>query len=122
MVGAGSLMALIAVWSLWTMFRGQGLITSRMLLRAITCSAPLGFIAIEAGWIVTEVGRQPWIVYGVLRTSEALTPMPGLTWTFLGFTLLYFFLGVVVAWLLYSQIIRSPREQDWHRIYAPGRN
>ncbi len=121
MVGAGSLMALVAVWSLWTMFRGRDLTTSRLLLRAIACSAPLGFIAIEAGWIVTEVGRQPWIVYGVLRTSEAVTPMPGLSWTFLGFSLLYLFLGVVVAWLLYSQIIRSPREQDWHRIYSPVR-
>jgi cytochrome bd ubiquinol oxidase subunit I len=121
MVGAGSIMALVAVWSLWTMFRGRDLTTSRLLLRAIACSAPLGFIAIEAGWIVTEVGRQPWIVYGVLRTSEAVTPMPGLAWTFLGFSLLYLFLGVVVAWLLYSQIIRSPREQDWHRIYSPVR-
>jgi cytochrome bd-type quinol oxidase subunit 1 len=45
--------------------------------------------------------------------------MPGLVYTFLGFTLLYLFLGAVVAWLLYSQIIRSPRQQDWHRVYSP---
>ncbi len=38
----------------------------------------MGFIAIEAGWTVTEVGRQPWIIYGVLRTADAVTPMPGL--------------------------------------------
>jgi len=81
--------------------------------------APLGLIAIEAGWVVTEVGRQPWIIHGVLRTREAVTPMPGLTYTFLGFTLLYLFLGVVVGWMLYSQIIRSPREQEWSRVYVP---
>ena len=46
----------------------------------------MGFIAIEAGWTVTEVGRQPWIVYGVLRTADAVTPMPGLIVPFLGFT------------------------------------
>ena len=46
--------------------------------RRWSSSAPLGFIAIEAGWTVTEVGRQPWVVYGVLRTADAVTPMPGL--------------------------------------------
>ena len=42
------------------------------LLRALICTAPLGFIAVEAGWVVTEVGRQPWIIYGIMRTSEAV--------------------------------------------------
>jgi cytochrome d ubiquinol oxidase subunit I len=79
----------------------------------------MGFIAIEAGWTVTEVGRQPWIVYGVLRTADAVTPMPGLVVPFLLFTLLYCFLGVVVAWLLYRQIIRSPKSSEWSRIYSP---
>jgi cytochrome d ubiquinol oxidase subunit I len=79
----------------------------------------MGFIAIEAGWTVTEVGRQPWIIYGVLRTADAVTPMPGLVVPFLLFTLLYCFLGVIVAWLLYRQIIRSPKSSDWTRRYAP---
>jgi cytochrome d ubiquinol oxidase subunit I len=69
---------------------------------------------------VTEVGRQPWVVYGVLRTAEAVTPMPGLVVPFLGFTLLYCFLGVVVAWLLYRQIIRSPRHSEWSRVFIPA--
>lgn len=60
------------------------------------------------------------MIHGVLRTADAVTPMPGLAYTFLGFTLLYLFLGVVVAWLLYTQIIRSPREQEWHRRYVPA--
>ena len=52
-------------------------------------ATPLGFIAIEAGWTVTEVGRQPWIIYGVMRTADAVTPMPGLVVPFLVFSLLY---------------------------------
>jgi cytochrome d ubiquinol oxidase subunit I len=80
----------------------------------------MGFIAIEAGWTVTEVGRQPWIIQGVFRTADAVTPMPGLIVPFLLFTLLYCFLGVIVAWLLYRQIIRSPKSTEWSRVYAPA--
>ena len=119
MVGLGSVMALVALWSIWVVYRQGEVSGHRRLLWAIALSGPFGFTAIEAGWTVTEVGRQPWIVHGVLRTSDAVTPMPGLVYTFLGFTLLYLFLGAVVAWLLYSQIIRSPRQQDWHRVYSP---
>jgi cytochrome bd ubiquinol oxidase subunit I len=119
MVASGSLLALVALWSLWTLLRRREIASNPWLLRALALCAPLGFIAIEAGWVVTEVGRQPWVIHGVLRTSKAVTPMPGLTYTFLGFTLLYLFLGVVVGWMLYSQIIRSPREQEWHRVYVP---
>jgi cytochrome d ubiquinol oxidase subunit I len=119
MVGIGTFMALVAAWGLWTLFRRRDIAASRLLLKAIALCAPLGFLAIEAGWTVTEVGRQPWIIHGVLKTSQAVTPMPGLVWTFTGFTLLYLFLGVVVAWMLYAQIIRSPRQQDWHRRYSP---
>jgi cytochrome bd ubiquinol oxidase subunit I len=79
----------------------------------------MGFIAIEAGWTVTEVGRQPWIIHGVLRTADAVTPMPGLIVPFLLFTLLYCFLGIIVVWLLYRQILRSPRSSEWTRSYSP---
>ena len=58
---------------------GAGGCSSRALfLKAVLWSTPLGFIAIEAGWMVTELGRQPWIIQGVMRTSDAVTPMPGL--------------------------------------------
>jgi cytochrome d ubiquinol oxidase subunit I len=120
MVGLGTLMALVALWAGILTVRHRDLCANVWLLRALACTAPMGFIAIEAGWTVTEVGRQPWIVYGVLRTADAVTPMPGLIVPFLGFTLLYCFLGVIVAWLLYRQIIRSPRPTEWSRIYAPA--
>ena len=70
---------------------------------------------------MTEVGRQPRIVYGTLRTADAVTPMPGLIVPFLGFSLLYCFLGAIVVWLLYRQIIRSPRATEWSRVYSPER-
>jgi len=120
MVGLGSYMALLAVWAGWITARRRDIVANRWLLRGLALAAPMGFVAIEAGWIVTEVGRQPWVVYGVLRTADAVTPMPGLIYPFAGFTLLYCFLGVTVAWLLYRQIIRSPRPAEWSRVYVPA--
>lgn len=70
---------------------------SKRFLRTLVIAAPLGFIAIGAGWVVTEVGGQPWIIYGVMRTAEALTPMPGLIVPFVTFTLLYIFLFVITV-------------------------
>lgn len=119
MVALGTYLALVSLWAGWTALRGRELAVSRRLLQAIALGAPMGFIAIEAGWTVTEVGRQPWIIHGVLRTADAVTPMPGLIVPFLLFTLLYCLLGVIVVWLLYRQIIRSPSPPEWSRIYTP---
>ncbi|HEV7366695.1 MAG TPA: cytochrome ubiquinol oxidase subunit I [Gemmatimonadales bacterium] len=121
MVALGTYLAVVSLWAGWLAIRRKDLTTNRMLLRAIALGAPMGFIAVEAGWTVTEVGRQPWIIQGVLRTADAVTPMPGLVVPFLLFTLLYCFLGVIVAWLLYRQILRSPKSIEWSRVYAPGR-
>jgi cytochrome d ubiquinol oxidase subunit I len=120
MVALGTYLALVSLWVGWTWLRRKDVIGSRWRLRAIALAAPMGFLAIEAGWTVTEVGRQPWIIQGVLRTADAVTPMPGLVVPFLLFTLLYCFLGAIVAWLLYRQIIRSPRSSEWSRVYAPS--
>jgi cytochrome bd ubiquinol oxidase subunit I len=120
MVALGTYLALVSLWAGWAALRGRDITANRRLLRAIALGAPMGFIAVEAGWTVTEVGRQPWIIYGVLRTADAVTPMPGLIVPFLLFTLLYCFLGVIVAWLLYRQILRSPRSSEWSRVYSPG--
>jgi cytochrome bd ubiquinol oxidase subunit I len=115
MVGCGMLMMIIAVWAAWRGWRNRGQkagkwIDSKWFLRALICAAPLGFIAVETGWIVTEVGRQPWIIYGVMRTSEAVTPMPGLVVPFATFTVLYIFLAVITAWLLWRQVAASPKD------------
>jgi cytochrome d ubiquinol oxidase subunit I len=94
------------------MWRRRELTRHRWLLRALVLAAPMGFICTEAGWIVTEVGRQPWIIHGIMRTAEAVTPMPGLVVPFLVFTGLYAGLGVVVAWLLHQQVLRSPKATE----------
>ena len=70
-------------------------------------STTSGFVAIEAGWIVTELGRQPWIVQGVMKTSEAVTPMPGLVAPFILFTLIYIVLAAVVVALIRRTIIET---------------
>jgi cytochrome bd ubiquinol oxidase subunit I len=111
MVALGTVMALVSVWVLWHWWRGRSIdavADRRHLLRVLALIAPMGFLAIEAGWTVTEVGRQPWIVYGVLRTADAVTPMPGLVVPFLVFTLLYLLLGAIVVYLLRQQIARAP--------------
>jgi cytochrome d ubiquinol oxidase subunit I len=118
MVALGSYMALVALWAGWvTWGRGKReerrvLAENRWLLRALVAATPMGFIATEAGWMVTELGRQPWVIQGVMRTRDAVTPMPGLVVPFIMFTLLYCFLGVIVAWLLYRQIVRSPNVSE----------
>ncbi|HEY6659755.1 MAG TPA: cytochrome ubiquinol oxidase subunit I [Pyrinomonadaceae bacterium] len=112
MVACGVAMMLIAIWGAWRYWRArrnERWLASKWFLRLLVAGAPLGFIAIETGWVVTEVGRQPWIIYGVMRTSEAVTPMPGLVVPFITFTLLYILLAVVTVWLLLRQVAASPR-------------
>jgi len=120
MVAAGTYLALVALWTGWLAWRRADLAHNRRLMRALALATPLGFLAVEAGWMVTELGRQPWVIYGVLKTADAVTPMPGLMVPFLTFTLLYCFLGVIVAWLLYRHIIRSPAVPEWRGFYMPG--
>jgi cytochrome d ubiquinol oxidase subunit I len=73
MAGLGLLMIALGVWAGWARWRGL-LYRSRGLLRCAVFMGPAGLIAMLAGWITTEVGRQPWVVYGLLRTADAVTP------------------------------------------------
>ena len=73
-------------------------------LYLIAFCTPLGFIAVEAGWTVTEVGRQPWIIYGVMRTKDAVSTMPGLHYSFYVITTVYVLLTLVIIWLMRRQI------------------
>ena len=112
MVACGSMMAalsLFGVWRWWQRRRGRGvaLPDDRRFLLAIIGAAPMGFIALEAGWTVTEVGRQPWIVQDILRTADAVTPVPGLGVTFALFTALYIGLAIAVVFLLWRQILKT---------------
>lgn len=101
MVGCGTTLLALSLWFCWTCFRRrERILDSRPLLYAIGLAMPLGFIALEAGWFVTEVGRQPWIIQGIMRTSDAVTPATGVVELFVGFTLLYGLLGATVVALL----------------------
>lgn len=117
MVGCGMLMMFLSFWGAWRFWRmrkqGAGKwLDSKWFLRALVLAAPLGFIAIETGWTVTEVGRQPWIIYGVMRTKDAVTPMPGLVVPFVTFTILYIFLAIITTWLLFRQVAASPKDAE----------
>jgi cytochrome d ubiquinol oxidase subunit I len=79
-----------------------------VVLKLFVLTTPFGFLAVEAGWVVTEVGRQPWILYGILRTRDTVTPMPGIQYTFYLFSTVYFSLALFVTWLLYRQIKMVP--------------
>ncbi len=100
MVASGFMMLAVAGWVGWTWWRGRRPADHPRLLRALVLAGPLGFVAIETGWVVTEVGRQPWIIYQVIRTADAVTPMPGVAVPFIAFTVLYLVLAFVVVKLL----------------------
>jgi cytochrome d ubiquinol oxidase subunit I len=99
MVACGVALAALTLWYGWRRRRGP-IDDARLLLRALVIAAPLGYVALEAGWIVTEVGRQPWMIYGVMRTSDGVTPVGGVPVTLFGFGLLYLALGAALAYLL----------------------
>jgi cytochrome d ubiquinol oxidase subunit I len=109
MVGCGTALAGVAALAGLLAWRGKGLPDQRWFLRLLVLCGPLGFLAVEAGWVVTEVGRQPWIVRGVLRTADAVTPMPGLVVPMVTFTTIYIFLAFVVVFILRRQVFESPR-------------
>ena len=73
---------------------------NRILLWALLLGAPMGFIALQAGWLVTEVGRQPWVIYGVMRTADAVTPVEGVPATLFAFSVLYLILATALVVLL----------------------
>ena len=117
MVGLGMLLVTLSIWH-WVAYwcRKEAALSNRPLLWAIVLCGPLGFVALEAGWVVTEAGRQPWVIHGVLRTSESVTPAAGVPGMFYAFTLLYLVLGTTVVLLLRNlrstapEVIQAPQE------------
>lgn len=112
MVGLGLVMLGQGVSGLIVRWRGR-LYAARWLLRACVLMAPSGFVAMLAGWVVTEVGRQPFTVYGVLRTADSLSSVSreqvvGATWTILSFYLVIFGVGL---WVL-LRLLRKPPHED----------
>ena len=104
MVGIGMFLALLGFISILGLTWRTKWLDHPYLLRALVFATPLGFIAIEAGWIVTEVGRQPWIIYGIMRTKDALSPVPGQVIHLIVFTALYTLIAFCTAWMWRRQV------------------
>jgi cytochrome d ubiquinol oxidase subunit I len=104
MVAFGTAMVGIAILYFIALLWRKDWRDSQWLLKLFVLATPMGFIAVEAGWTVTEVGRQPWIIYGIMKTKDAVTPMPGIIYSFYLFTAVYFSLALIVIYMLYRQI------------------
>ena len=104
MIGSGMLLALSALLYFIFSWRWRKILKSDWWLLFIAVLTPFGFIAVEAGWTVTEVGRQPWIIYGVMRTKDAVSSMPGLQYSLYVITAVYILLSVLLVWLMRRQI------------------
>jgi len=104
MIGLGMLMMLLAVIYFIALWKKKHWLDRSWLWKLFVIATPMGYIALEAGWVVTEVGRQPWIIYGIMRTIDAVTPMPGIVYSFYIFTAVFVSLSTVVVFLLYRQI------------------
>jgi cytochrome bd ubiquinol oxidase subunit I len=107
MVALGLALLGLASWATWLWWRRRRLPDAPWLLRAAVAATPAGFIAVEAGWVVTEMGRQPWIIYGLMRTADAVTPMPGLVVPFVLFNAVYLLLSVVLVVLLRREFLAT---------------
>lgn len=120
MVGLGSGLALLVIVFWLARWRRRDLLANRWFLRIMATTGALAIVAVEAGWIATEVGRQPWIVYGFMRTNEAAGDYSGLWWL-VGFTLLmYSGLTFGAVWVLRSMARRwRSGEIDLPSPYAP---
>jgi cytochrome bd ubiquinol oxidase subunit I len=112
MVGLGTIAVAVMAVAAFLLVRGK-LFDARWVLWVLMLAFPLPYIATTAGWITAEVGRQPWLVYGVMRTAEGPSPMVSAgngMFTLLGFMGMYMLLGILFLFLIYRQIERGPGE------------
>src|SRR6201998_4216371 len=109
-VACAGLLSPFAVASGWISWKKRPLHT--LFLKALVLVSPLGFVALEAGWMVTEVGRQPCIFYPHMRNKDAVPSMPNVTLTFSVMAAVYVILGIVVVWLLSRHVIAAPETKQ----------
>ncbi|AAV80885.1 cytochrome ubiquinol oxidase subunit I [Idiomarina loihiensis] len=111
MVGVGMLMVLAGLWSGFQRLRGK-LYDNKTLLRFSLFMGPMGFVAVIAGWIVTEVGRQPWVVYGLLRTADAASPIDkaGVAGSLIAFIVVYFLVFGAGTFYILRKMAGNPEQ------------
>ena len=107
MVGIGTLLALLGVWLLGVRIRRRRLPESPWFYRAVALAGPASLVALIAGWVTTEVGRQPWVVYHVMLTSEAVTGAGGIVVGYTALALVYLGVACGVVWIL-RRLARAP--------------
>ncbi len=110
MVGLGTLFVLVALLA-FLFIRKDNLIDKKWFLKAMVWAIPFPYIAIEFGWVVAEVGRQPWIVYGLMKTSQATSlavTIPQIIMSLAGFVVLYSILGIIDIYLLIKYAKEGP--------------
>jgi cytochrome bd ubiquinol oxidase subunit I len=122
MVGLGFAMLGIGAWGLWRRIKG-GLYSDRWLHRAVVAMGPSGFVAVLAGWITTEVGRQPFTVYGLLRTADSLGPVgaPAVAASLLAFIVVYFFVFGAGTFYILRMMGKPPGRRDTEMDKGPVR-
>ena len=103
MVGIGAFLLFLGILYLIS-FKKRSWRDKKFFALLFIAAIPLGFIALEAGWIVTEVGRQPWIIHGFMKTKDAVTPVQGMQYSFYLYTAIYTGLAITVFWLMNRQI------------------
>jgi cytochrome d ubiquinol oxidase subunit I len=109
MVGLGTLLFLLSVWYGVSWIFRRKMPASRWFLRAAACAGVAAVVTMEAGWVVTEVGRQPWIVYNIMKVESAATANTGVWITFIAVVVLYAALGTTTIVVLRSMSKRFRR-------------
>ncbi|MGW2211630.1 cytochrome ubiquinol oxidase subunit I [Streptomyces sp. NPDC001781] len=113
MVGTSMLMLAVAAWFVWLWWKRRNTLqTNRWFLGAASLCGVVSILSLESGWVVTEVGRQPWIVVGLLRTRDAVTTQGNLWPTFAGILVLYAAVGTGAIWVLLSMKRRWQKQGD----------
>ena len=118
MVGIGTALIALGAWLAFVWWRRRDIPSTPWFLRAVAVSGVAAVVALECGWIVTEVGRQPWIVYGVMRTEDAVTGASGVWLTFAVVLAIYTALGVATV-LILRTMSRRWREADGGEVEVP---
>jgi cytochrome d ubiquinol oxidase subunit I len=109
MVALGTALTALGAWFIWMWWRRKRLPETVWFHRALVAAGPLAVVALIAGWVTTEVGRQPWVVYHVMRTEDAVTGASGIPVGFAALTIVYVALGAI-AYVMLRRLSRSPFE------------
>ena len=111
MVGIGTLLALLGAWFLWARWRRGALPRTPWFYRAVIVAGPAALVALIAGWFVTEIGRQPWIVYELMRVEDAVTGAEGIPIGYATLVVVYSGLTVIALYML-RRLARTPPEVE----------